>query len=141
MRTLTILAFDEIIAGTGNTWYTPESYQSEIGACDFLVVTAQVTGVSGTLPTLTCQFEQSADGRNWLANGATPEINGWGFANDGITSAAPGNPFLRLMRLKITLGGTNPACRLKLFVAGRASVADIGPQNRGALLSQQVEGR
>lgn len=141
MRTLTILAFDEIIAGTGNTWYTPDSYHAEIGACDFLVIMAATSGASGTSPTLTCQFEHSADGRNWLPNGTTPEINGFGIANDASTWGAPANPFLRFVRVKITLGGTNPACRLKLFINGRASVADSGGQSRGVRLPHQVEGR
>lgn len=141
MRTLTILAFDEIIAGTGSTWYTPDSYHAELGACDFLVVTAQTTGVSGTVPTVTCTFEQSADGRQWLANGASPEINGFSMANDAITWGAPANPLLRFVRVKITLGGTSPQCRLKLFINGRASVAESGGQSRGMLLPHQIEGQ
>lgn len=121
MRAYNHLVFDDIISGTATTWYSAADRAYELGQADFIAVAAVVSGVSGTTPTLTVQAEHCCDGRSWVA---TPfaEI-GVGIANEGVYVGWRDETFgfMSYLRFKITLGGTTPACRLKLFVTGRTA--------------------
>lgn len=125
MRRLNVLAFDDIIAGTGQTWYSPTSLNSELGACDMFGVHAFTTAVSGTTPSLVLQFEHSTDNQNWRTMSATPlysgaisnEASAYGYIGINNTTIAPG----AFVRMAVSLSGTNPQCRLKLYITGRAA--------------------
>lgn len=122
MREFSKDVFDEIISGTGNTWYTPGSFNDLLGSADFLGIYAATTNVSGTSPTLTIQTQHSADGQNWVNVSGTAEIPATAIAsNTGYYGSDNGvSPVLAsFVRLQITLGGTSPQCRLKLSVTGR----------------------
>lgn len=122
MRAFSKDVFDEIISGTGNTWYTPGSFNDLLGSVDFLGIFAATTNVSGTTPTLTVQVQHSPDGQNWVSVSGTPEISATLIAsNTGYYGSDNGiSPVLAsFVRLQITLGGTSPQCRLKVSVTGR----------------------
>lgn len=123
MREFNKDVFDEIISGTGNTWYTPASFNDLLGSADFLGIYAATTNVSGTSPTLTVQAQHSADGQNWVNVSGTPELSAVSIAsNTGYYGSDNGlAPVLAsFVRFQITLGGTSPQCRLKLSVTGRS---------------------
>jgi hypothetical protein len=124
MRKFTLVAFDDIIFGTGTNWYTSASFNDELGSADGLVLHAAPSFVSGTAPTLTCQIEHSANGRNWVNAQTTAEINGLGLTNyiplEGkLSMFSP--VLLNFVRVRISMGGTAPQCRLCIYVTGRVS--------------------
>jgi hypothetical protein len=122
MQKFNTLVFDESLSGTGTTWYSDADFSDMLGECDSLAIEARTTNVSGTSPTLTVQVEHSADNQNWLSLAGTAEINAQAIANDtaivpiiGSSSVIP----LGFVRLRVALGGTTPACRLKIYATGR----------------------
>ena len=121
MRTLNVLAFDEVIVGTGKTWYTPQNLNAELGQCDIFALHAFTTGVAPT-STLTVAFEHSGDGQHWTPLSAAAELNAVSISSDassyGFMPGTAGHP-ARFVRAAIALGGTSPQCRLKLFITGR----------------------
>jgi hypothetical protein len=122
MRVATLDLFDDSIAGTGFTWYSrPDTYQA-LGRADSFVFQATVYNVTGTTPGLIVQVEHSADAQNWVSAVATPEIttsvvsnNSYQGSKDGISPV-----LLEFIRLRISLTGTSPQCRLKLTATTRA---------------------
>lgn len=120
MRLTNIDIFDEVLTGSGTTWYTPTRLNDTLGAADAFAVQATTTLVSGTLPTLTVQAQHSSDDQNWLAT-PSAEIS-TGIAEGGSYVGAQTVSSVGLLanvRFAITLGGTSPQCRLKLSFTGR----------------------
>lgn len=113
------LVFDEIIVGTGTTWYTSAEFNAQLGSADMLALCAWVSYVSGNVPTLTCQAEHSPDGEHWAPEAATPAINAGIAGPDQVITASPHHQHLALVRYAVTLNGMSPKCRLKLYVSGR----------------------
>lgn len=120
MRVAALEIFDDIISGTAGTWYTPAQHNETLST-DAFAVQACTSQVAATT-TLTVTMQTSGDGQNWTE--FSPDIGPTGVANDGSYWASRGpNAFASwfgLVRFKITLGGTNPACRLKLYFTGRS---------------------
>jgi uncharacterized ParB-like nuclease family protein len=118
MRLFGQQVFDDAISGTGKTWYSPARYDELLGRADMLAIMAVVTGLTGTTPSLTLAAEHSANGRNWH------EIDTLtvGLSNDAAYyGTVPLWPrLLARVRLRATLTGTDPSCRLKLYVTGRS---------------------
>ena len=129
MRIATIQVFDNIINGTG-PWYSGTQFNQLIGRSSWYAVQTYATSVGGTSPTLTIQSEISPDSVTWLATGNT-EI-GAQLINTTPVQAGQYRPGIDLgglglaafVRFKITMGGTNPQCRLKLYVTCRANAID-----------------
>ena len=128
MRSFHILAFDDHLYGTATSYYTSSPLNEQLGQSDGLALTAILTDVGGTSPTLNCQLEHSCNQRHWLAVG-TAEIAG-AIANEttllGVREYFGAvSPMLSYVRVKIWLtgGGGGVNCRLKLFVTGRQSKA------------------
>ena len=125
MRQSTLFVFDDFISGTGTTWYSGAEFNAKIGMADMFAVFALVQPpVSGTSPTVTVASQHSVDGRNWIATGST-ELSAVAIAANGAYYGGnPGHFFgaalAPFVRLAITLGGTSPQCRLKLYVTGRS---------------------
>jgi len=119
------LVFDNTISGTAGTWYSPCVYDEVLGSADLIILMVHPMGVSGTSPTITCRLEHSADGRKWNQVNATAEINAQALVTDsaigGTGVAETITPYLRFVRVKITLGGTSPSTRLKIYATGRVS--------------------
>jgi hypothetical protein len=122
MRVTSLEIFDEIITGTGNTWYTPDHLSEVLGNSDVYAIQACVSQVSGSSQQLTIANQTSGDGTNWYSWGTDISSLGtlvnegtyWGH-RDGIASF-----LLALVRFQIIFGsGTNPSCRLKLYFTGR----------------------
>jgi hypothetical protein len=106
--------FDEIITGTGTTWFSGVQYNTLLGSADHLLLMGYVTSVTGTSPTVTQGWEHSADGQEWVTNTVSPVA-----ISEGTKLLTPVYGYLPYMRLRITLGGTNPSCRLRFMAAGR----------------------
>jgi hypothetical protein len=109
--------FDDTISGTTNAWYSPARYDELLGRADLLAVMAVVSGVSGTA-TLNLEIQHSGDGRHWSETGN----DSFSLSGDEsfLLSRLVWPTLLGRIRLKASLTGTNPSCRLKLFVTGRA---------------------
>jgi hypothetical protein len=116
------MIFDERISGTGTNWYTSADFNDRLGTGDQLALHAVTTAVSGTAPTLTCRVETSANGKDWYAAQTTPEINASAMVN-GKASQGQVPAFLPVLqkyaRVRLSLGGSSPACRVKLYATGR----------------------
>lgn len=120
--------FDNVVSGTGTNWYSPAQLNERLGAAEKFAVQASVTGLSGTSPTLTVQLEHSGDNQFWIALGSPAQINGVSIANDTSYSGTQDiTPVLNFVRVRISLGGTNPQCRLKVYVTGH----DYGHRSTG----------
>jgi hypothetical protein len=121
------LIFDNTISGTAGTWYSPCVYDEILGSADAVFLMVHAMGVSGTSPTITCRLEHSANGRSFKEVSGTAEINAQALVTDtAIKSTSPTSlvtltPYLRFVRLKVTLGGTSPSARLKIYATGRVS--------------------
>lgn len=121
MRLSNVLVFDENIKDAGPIWRTSDEFNDALGAGDILAIQASVTNVTGSSPTLTVDVEHCADGQNWKLG--TTAISG-AIASDTayVGILAPSSSFVPLgyVRLKITLGGTSPACRARITVTSRS---------------------
>lgn len=121
MKVLNMLVFDDTLSDLETAWYTPEAYNDQLGQHDQIAVQASIGEVSGTLPSLMVLIEHSADGRHWLPVGDVPDILVDLAPNTVFhafqTGAAPS--LLGFVRLAASLDGTQPKCRLKLFVTCR----------------------
>jgi hypothetical protein len=123
MRVLSRLVFDEIIAGTSTTWYTATEHNAILGAPDRFGIHAIVTDTAGTNnPKLTVWGQTSGDGQHWIDIEANPAIDNQLFTAGQYYGQVAGvlPPFLAYVRLAMSLTGTNPSCRLKLYVCGRS---------------------
>jgi hypothetical protein len=130
MRTVTALAFDDMIVGTATTWYTADEFNDLLMRGDGFAVQACTKKVSGTSPTITVYAEHSENAEHWIAvptaviNGAIAEGSSLGGYLDGFAPV-----LMSRLRLKISLGGSTPRCRLKLYVTMRVFSSDA-PTNR-----------
>lgn len=114
--------FDDSVAGSLTVWYTSAAHNDVLGSGDVLAVQATVQNLSGTSPSLTVQVEHSADGKDWI--GAGSAIISTLVANNatyyGSRQAWPA--LLGFVRLKVSLGGSSPRCRLKLYACSREAM-------------------
>jgi hypothetical protein len=106
MRLANLLVFDDVIRGTGVTWYTASKFDELLGRGDGHAIQAVTTDASGSARTLTVVSQHSVDGQHWMATSLV--------ASDGFFPA-----HARKVRFAISLGGTDPICRLKLWVTTR----------------------
>ena len=124
MRLFNELIFDDDISGTGITWYSLTEYNPLLGSADALVIQAHTGSASGTSPTLTIRCQFSGDSLHWANAQANPEINTTTLSANGkylITKdGTTGGVLMGYVRYAISLGGTNPATRLKIVACGRS---------------------
>ena len=123
MRTFNTLIFDDIISGTASNWFTSSDFCDQLGSADFLLLQARTSFVSGTSPTLTVDIEHSPDGQSWTLLPPGNHINAVAISNNGsyVGDDAPTTiQALAYVRCRISLGGTSPKCRLKLFATGHS---------------------
>lgn len=125
MRTVNLKIFDDVISGTVATWVTRSEFDQALGPANTFAIQAVTTGVTGIEPTLTILTEHSYDGENWVWSGNDDLINGTLIAEDASYlnfSNSCAVPVLgAFVRFRMSLGGTNPKCRLKLYMTGRHS--------------------
>lgn len=124
MLTFHELVFDDIITGTGTTWYTASGDLAQrIGKADALVFQACTSFVSGTSPSLTVTVQHSPEGEDGTWKNADTSTYSGTVTNGGAVSGSSGLFFPNLLgfiRLGFFLTGTSPQCRVKLFVTGRS---------------------
>ena len=121
MQEYTVAAFDEFISGTTGVWCTPASLNDRLGIADGILVYATTTDVSGIDPVVTCQIEHSGNGTDWNYVQSPDQLAASPFSEGAtlVGSVFPQlPPMLRFVRVKSYLGGTAPACRLKIHVVG-----------------------
>lgn len=112
--------FDEIITGTGVNWVSDPPDNGLLGSADRLLVIAYATNVTETTGTLRIYRDESADNQNWWQPLLTPTI-GTTFGATSVVMKGEISQPLSFVRLRITMLGTNPQCRLKVTVVGRSS--------------------
>lgn len=125
MLVFNAIVFDELVSGT-NPLYTGNEHNDALGSGDRLGIMAVATNVTGSSVGLTVQVEHSGDAQNWIAfPSGSPEISVASLASNtgyfGTRESFGGSPLLSFIRLKVTLSGTTPACRLKITVTGRSA--------------------
>lgn len=118
-----LVVFDGAISGTDPVT-SPGELDVTLAQAETYYVAARYARASGTSPTLTVALEHTNDGAGW-ATKSTP-INAEALSagvmlvkygiDDGSTSAGGA-----LVRVKTTLGGTDPAANLQIRVCGRTS--------------------
>jgi hypothetical protein len=115
--------FDNDLAGSSSTWYSLAQYNPLLGSADALSLQILAGNVTGTSPTLTLRFQFSANNQHWVNAAGTAELNAQALTSGGNYALSKNGQsngvLLRYVRLAISLGGTNPTCRLKLFASGR----------------------
>lgn len=125
MDVFNLKIYDDYVSGT-QAVYTPTMLSETLGSADRIACAVYTRSGSGTSPTITVQVEQSFDGSRWQNQSATPELNnspvGVGIDTYRFIVSDPtgaGVPGLQFIRLRITLGGTSPACILQMWAVGR----------------------
>jgi hypothetical protein len=121
MQAYSVAAFDEFISGTTGVWSTPATYNEPFGTADGIVVYATTTDVSGVGPVLTCQIEHSGNGTDWNYVQSSDQLIAQPIYEEATLAGsvfALLPPMLKFVRVTSYLGGTSPACRLKIHVVG-----------------------
>lgn len=121
MRRFNVLAFDDVIMGTGAV-YSPTGLNELFGSCDQMslhVVADQASGAT----TLTVNIEHSADQRNWIQKNPTASEVSVGLTA-GTTISTSGSdagtaPLLGFVRFKLALSAAGSNAHVKLWVTGR----------------------
>jgi hypothetical protein len=118
------LVFDDAIEGTTAT-FSNSRFNAQLATADrfqIMGVVSQV-GVSSGTPTLTVQLQHSADNRNFVDKSGTAEIDAATLSTTAVTVVSGNDagsvPLGGFLRLEITLGGTSPKARVRLWVTGR----------------------
>lgn len=125
MRGFNQLVFDASVTGAAAV-STKDEFAELLGRGDDLVVEVEVETSSGTSPTLTLDVFHCNSGKVYQA-----ATNGTIITADSIATA----PYRKvaiyaktstqilgaLVQLRVTLGGTLPAARVRIWVCGRAS--------------------
>jgi len=112
--------YDNLVSGTSSV-FTDTGYAGLLGSVEHLSFYAELSGVTGTLPTVTMQLESSADGARWQSQQALPELiaaplfPGYNLQFFRNTS---GNPVSSGVRLRIALGGTAPVAVIRIWSIG-----------------------
>lgn len=121
MRVANFQVFDDFISGTGAIWYSSADLNRSLGQADMYAIHAVATNVAGTSPTLTVGAQYSSDGQNWFS--PQNDINAQPLVNGGslVGFNAGSTPLGANIRFQISLGGTSPQCRLKLYFTGRTN--------------------
>lgn len=116
-RRFAVLVLDKVIAGT-SPYYSEAVFHQQLGAVDKMACLFLADQVTGTDPIVQIAIEESPDGINWFSMIWYDEVelssmNGQFFALDDSI------PRSKLVRFKVTLGGTNPGANIKLYAIGR----------------------
>jgi hypothetical protein len=121
MRKASITAYDDFVQGTSATYYSDTTYNVALAMYDKVAVQVVADSASGTTPTLTVAWEHSNDGRNWHEKATLVDA---GAVSTTATATFFGSdngstPSMALCRVAITLGGTTPACHVRVHVCAR----------------------
>jgi hypothetical protein len=121
MKKAVILAFDDHVQGNGVVYLTDTSLNLALALYDKLGVQIVTDNATGTSPTITVELQHSNDGRNWhvkstlvSAQAVSTTASTTFFGSDNGST-----PSMALCRLNITLGGTNPSCKVRIHVCAR----------------------
>ena len=117
MRAFNQLVFDQTVRGTTEVVSSME-YADLLGKADDLVYEVEVDDSSGTTPTLTLRHLHSVSGRGFI--GLAAIVSGASIASPPYRNvAAQAGPLGGLGQVGITLAGTNPVARVRVWATGR----------------------
>jgi hypothetical protein len=112
--------FDEIITGTEDSWYTSSEHNKLFATAAVFTLFVVATNVSGTgTLTLNLDMELSGDNEHWFPF----DLVMTGTLSTSVPFVKAGFMFtagLPFARLRASLSGTDPQCRLQLRLTGRA---------------------
>lgn len=119
MRAFNTLVMDQVVRGTTEVT-SPAEFDDQLGKADTLSVEVEVEDSSGTSPTLTARMLHSNSGKDFVGLSnfiAAASISSLPYRDlETITG-----PLGAKLRVGITLGGTNPSGRVRVWVCGRTS--------------------
>ncbi|MBI4703818.1 MAG: hypothetical protein HY744_22135 [Deltaproteobacteria bacterium] len=124
MRQFQQVVFDRYVNGT-TTVYSDAAFNDLLGQFNQLSIQACCSEIAGTSPTLTVNVETSGDQQTWhskFGSGSEP-ISGVSLtaaSNTHWGKDTGSTPSLGAVRLTITLVGTSPAARIRIFACGRS---------------------
>jgi hypothetical protein len=119
-----IKVFDEFIKGTGDTWYSSSEVNGRLGSADLIYLQAIPTRVGGSTPKVTVAIEHSGDGDHWTGLTPVPSIDEAAMVEDQPILGGTGFPS-PLVRLRISLSGSGPECRLVVFASLRSFAVGV----------------
>ena len=132
MRLFHELVWDGYLSGTAPV-YSKGGLEARLAAADQLSIAGYAAGALGTLPTLTVQVEQSFDQLRWVNRNLNPEVSAVALSTSADTSfsGCDGNPAARptaaFARLRLALGGTNPAAQVRIWATGQDLEGETTP--------------
>ncbi len=116
------LVYDDFIFGT-TAVFTADRFNELLGSANRLAIQVVADKATGTSPTFSLLVFHGADGRNFASIlGAGAEIPATALNLTAVTllnGAADYSSMLRYVRLRLTLGGTNPGAHVKVYATGR----------------------
>jgi hypothetical protein len=124
MRIFNQIVFDGYVNGTSEV-FSDSQYYPLLGLADQLSISGYTAQVTGTLPTLTVQVQQSFDNVRWQNRNGTAEINVQSLSTvaetqvQGQDGGPTSRPTLAFARLRITMGGTAPNAQVRIWATGR----------------------
>lgn len=121
MLRMSEMVFDDVVQGTTPV-YTDPKWNERLAQPDAVALLLVASQSSGTSPTVTVDGETSSDGVNWFAFGSSSIISALALSSTDKTSGESAGYMSnggKLVRLKITLGGTTPSTRLQIWWTGR----------------------
>jgi hypothetical protein len=117
------LVWDDFIFGTTSV-FTANRFDALLGSANRLAIQVVADKATGTSPTFALQVHHGADGRNFasILAGGSSEIPITALSTTAVTvlnGVADYSSMLRHVRLRLTLGGTNPGAHIKVYATGR----------------------
>ncbi len=116
MRLFTHLVFDQIVRGT-ETAFSPPEFNDSLGKAAKLVYEVEVEDSGGTSPTITVAHWHSNSGKGFVA--LTALVSAQSVADPTYRAlVAQSGPLGCQGRVAVTLGGTSPFARVRIWATG-----------------------
>ena len=120
MRVFSELIFDDVIRGTGEVYSSP-GFNELLGKADEVVYELYVSVSSGTSPTVTLRHLHSCSNQGTFT-GLSSLINGASISSVPYQNVVQQTgPLGGYGKAGITLGGTNPTARIRIWATGRGT--------------------
>lgn len=120
MRTFTDIIFDDIIRGTTEVFTSPK-FNDLLGRADDLVFEIVVMDSTGGSPTITVRYHHSCSNEGTFTALADLITNGNIATPPYQKVVQQAGPLGAYGKLGITLGGSTPTARVRVYVTGRGT--------------------
>jgi hypothetical protein len=118
MRLFNQLVFDQIVRGTSEV-VSPSDFNDLLGSAYDLTYEVEVEEASGTSPTISVRHLHSCSGKGFIGMANLITTAGLGSLPFRDVKTQSG-PFAGLGQVGVTLGGTNPVARVRIWATGRS---------------------